>query len=83
MKITLSLSGGGLRGAAHVGAIKFLEVSTPKYLPAKLFFASQRLSRPLPQPASRIFFESSSWRANSNSPHELRRARSQSSALKS
>ncbi len=25
MKITLSLSGGGLRGAAHVGAIKFLE----------------------------------------------------------
>jgi NTE family protein len=25
MKITLSLSGGGLRGAAHIGAIKFLE----------------------------------------------------------
>ena len=25
MKITLSLSGGGLRGAAHVGAIRFLE----------------------------------------------------------
>ena len=25
MKITLSLSGGGLRGAAHVGVIKFLE----------------------------------------------------------
>jgi NTE family protein len=25
MKITLALSGGGLRGAAHVGAIKFLE----------------------------------------------------------
>lgn len=25
MKITLSLSGGGLRGAAHVGALKFLE----------------------------------------------------------
>jgi len=25
MKITLSLSGGGLRGAAHIGALKFLE----------------------------------------------------------